>query len=287
MLDMAQARDDWFSEVLPVNVTNAMSEAAVEQQRLEYTGIFGKEAADALIDQEYYCSFEAAILGAYWGKEMLLAEQQGRICAVPVNTDLPVQTAWDIGVDDAMAIWCFQVYPDHIDVVDYYEGHGMGFDHYCEWLDARGYHGTDWMPHDAKVREVGAPGARTRIETLFSLGRKPELAPEQSLMDGINAGRKTIPFARFDKERCKQGFECLRSYRTEWDEKARAFKKTPDHNWASHGADGWRCLSLAWRAPMREAEKEEKVPVGIPLPDLTMDEFMDIEDSWSMREDRV
>ena len=83
MLDMAQTRDDWFSEVLPVNVTNAMSEEAVEQQRLEYTGIFGKEAADALIDQEYYCSFEAAILGAYWGKEMPLAEQQGRICDVP------------------------------------------------------------------------------------------------------------------------------------------------------------------------------------------------------------
>ena len=146
----------------------------MEQQRLEYTGIFGKEAADALIDQEYYCSFEAAILGAYWGKEMLLAEQQGRICEVPVNPDLPVQTAWDIGVDDAMAIWCFQVYPDHIAVVDYYEGHGMGFDHYCSWLDDRGYHGTDWMPHDAKVHEVGAPGARTRIETLFSLGRKPD-----------------------------------------------------------------------------------------------------------------
>jgi phage terminase large subunit len=81
----------------------------------------------------------------------------------------------------------------------------MGFDHYCAWLDERGYHGIDWMPHDAKVREVGAPGARTRIETLALLGRKPELAPEQSLMDGINAARKTIPFARFDRERCKQG----------------------------------------------------------------------------------
>jgi phage terminase large subunit len=287
MLDMAQTRPDWFSEVLPVNVTGAMSEEAVEQQRFEYTGIFGREAADALIDQEYYCSFEAAILGAYWGKEMLLAEQEGGICDVPANWDLPVQTAWDIGVDDAMAIWCFQVYPDHLDIVDYYEGHGMGFDHYCEWLDAWGYHGTDWMPHDAKVREVGAPGARTRIETLFTLGRKPELAPEQSLMDGINAGRKTIPFARFDAKRCAQGLESLRSYRTEWDEKARAFKKTPDHNWASHGADGWRCLSLSWRAQMREPEKEEKVPVGIPLPDLTMDQFMDIEDGWSMREDRV
>jgi phage terminase large subunit len=62
-------------------------------------------------------------------------------------------------------------------VVDYYEGHGQGFDHYCTWLDERGYHGTDWMPHDAKAREVGAPGARTRIEMLVTLGRKPALAP--------------------------------------------------------------------------------------------------------------
>ena len=151
---------------------------------------------------------------------------------------------------------------DHLDIVDYYEGHGQGFDHYCEWLDARGYHGTDWMPHDAKVREAGASGARTRIETLFTPGRKPELAPEQSLMDGINAARKTIPFARFDKARTAQGLESLLSYRTEWDEKARAFKKTPEHNWASHGADAWRCLSLSWCAPMREPELE-KVPIGI------------------------
>ena len=48
-------------------------------------------------------------------------------------------------------------------------------------------------------------------------------------MDGINAGRKTIPFARFDAKRCAQGLEALRSHRTEWDEKARAFKKTPEH----------------------------------------------------------
>ena len=106
-------------------------------------------------------------------------------------------------------------------------------------------------------------------------------------MEGVNAGRKTIPFARFDKERCAQGLECLRSYRTEWDEEARAFKKTPDHNWASHGADGWRCLSLAWRAPMREPEDKAALPAGIPLPELTMDEFMDIEDSWWAKEDRV
>jgi phage terminase large subunit len=90
------------------------------------------------------------------------------------------------------------------------------------------------------MRRAGSPGARTRIETLITMGRKPALVPNEDLMEGVNAGRKTIPFARFDKERTKQGLECLRSYRTEWDEKKRAFKITPEHNWASHGADAWR-----------------------------------------------
>jgi hypothetical protein len=91
------------------------------------------------------------------------------------------------------------------------------------------------MPHDAKVREVGAPGARTRIETLSTMGRKPELVPDEDLMEGVNAGRKTILFARFDAKRCAQGLESLRSYRAEWDEKARAFKKTPEHSCSGCG----------------------------------------------------
>ena len=241
-----------------VNVTGAMSEAAVEQQRVEYTGIFGKEAADALIDQEYYCRFEAAILGAYWGKEMLLAEQQGRICDVPVNTDLPVHTAWDIGVDDAMAIWCFQVYPDHLDIVDYYEGHGQGFDHYCAWLDERGYHGTDWVPHDAKVREVGAPGARTRIETLVLLGRKPELAPERDA-DGRHQRRpQDDPLRPLRQEAHGAGPRGLRSYRTEWDEKAQGVQDDARRTTGrSHGADGWRYpVALMARADARAGARE-------------------------------
>ena len=110
------------------------------------------------------------------------------------------------------------------------------------------------------------------------LGRKPQLAPNEDVMEGVNAGRKTIPFARFDKERTKQGLECLRSYRTEWDEKARAFKKTPDHGWASHGSDAWRYLSLSWRAPMREPEEEEEAHRHSAGPDSTHDQFFEIED---------
>ena len=193
MLDMAQTRSDWFSEVLPVNVTGAMSETAVEQQRIEPAGIFGKEAADAPDRPRILLQLRGGHPRRLLGQEMLLAEQQGRISDRLISTDLPVHTGEDIGVDDARAMGCFQVYPDHLDIVDYYEGHGQGFDHYCAWLDARGYHGIDWMPHDAKVREVGAPGARTRIETLFTLGRKPGQLPDQSLMDGINARPQNDP----------------------------------------------------------------------------------------------
>lgn len=75
-----------------------------------------------------------------------------------------------------MSIWCFQGYPDRLDIVDYYKAHGHGLD-YCASLDERGYHVADWVPHDAKVRGAGAPGARTTIGTLVALGLKPELVP--------------------------------------------------------------------------------------------------------------
>ena len=155
MLDMAQTREGWFSEVLPVNVTDALSEEAVEQQRVEYMGIFGKEAADALIDQGIIAASRRPSSARTGARRCSLPRSRAASADVPVNTDLPVHTAWGIGVDDAMAIWCFQVYPDHLDIVDYYEGHGQGFDHYCAWLDERGYHGTDWYParrQDARGR---------------------------------------------------------------------------------------------------------------------------------------
>src|SRR5271170_2476781 len=110
-LDMARGSPDWFAEILTVDETQAITKEAVERSRREYHGIFGEEASDALIEQEYYCSFEVAVLGSYWGREIRRAEQEGRITELPVASDLPVQTAWDIGVDDAMAIWAFQVYP--------------------------------------------------------------------------------------------------------------------------------------------------------------------------------
>lgn len=277
MLEAARNNPDWFAQVLTVDDTKALTHESVEAQRVTYRSLYGYEAGDALIEQEYYCSFEAAILGAYYGREMRLAEQEGRIGNFPINREMPVHTAWDIGVDDPMAIWCFQIYPGRIEFVDYIEGSGHGFDWYTEKLNARGYRGDDFVPHDAKMREAGAPGARTRIETLFTLGRRPRLCPNQSLMDGINATRLTLDKCYFDKEKCRQGIECLREYKAEWDEEARVFKKSPLHNWASHGADAFRTFALSWRENAINVENYGRVVKNKPLCDMTYDELLDME----------
>jgi phage terminase large subunit len=260
MLEMAQRDPAWFAEISTVADTGAISLDAVEQQRREYHALFGEDAGDAMIQQEYWCSFSAAVLGAYWGREMATIEREGRICKLDIQPDYPIHVAWDLGVEDSTALWCFQVYGSSLHVVDYYESSGVGLDHYANWLDARGYRGTDWVPHDAKMREWGSPGARTRIEAMVQLGRQPRIVPNQKLMDGINAGRKTLAVAKFDGNRCAKGLECLRQYRAEWSEDLQTFRKTPQHDWASHGADAWRYLSVAWQPPAKPPEPKPTGP---------------------------
>jgi phage terminase large subunit len=255
MLDMARRNpwseanpSGWYAEVLTPNETG-FSKDLIEAQREEYHALFGVDAGDALIEQEYWCSFEAAILGAYYGREMVNAEREGRIGKVEREA-LPVHTAWDLGVGDSTAIWCFQVTFSGPRIIDYYEGHGYAVDHYAEWLEERGYHGDDWVPPDARVREWtnAGPGgkAKTRVQTMLELGRHPKVIPEHKRADGINAVRRLLGKCLFDEERTRQGLECLRQYRREWDDDKKVFHETPDHDWSSHGADAFRYLAMAW-----------------------------------------
>lgn len=270
-----QTIEDSIRHCEAAGVKPSVSLADVETQRLEYHALFGEEAGDALIEQEWFCSFAAAILGAYFGKQISAAEHAGRICPLDVIPGYPINTAWDIGIDDPMAIWVFQVGPGFLHVLDYIEGSNQGFDFYCDWLDARGYRGgNDYVPHDAKQREPGAPGARTRIQTLFALGRRPVLVPDHKPMDRINAGRRLLasPNTYFDEDRCSHGLEMLRSYKQEWDTKNRVFRKTAKHDFASHGADAWGHLAMAVEFPKVQAEKQKFTGV-VPTP-LTVNDLL-------------
>ncbi len=267
LLDGRSKDPTWFTEVLSVRETGYPLER-VEKQREEYKDLFGDEAADALIEQEYFCSFEAAILGAYYGKELAAAEREGRIRDLEYDPHFPVHTAWDLGVGDANAIWWFQMAGSELHVLDYYEAHGYAMQHYAEVVKSKPWkRGNDYVPHDAKMREYTQAGpdgkARQRVEVMFESGLKPKLVPMHTLMDGISAARQTLPRCYFNAKACEKGLNHLRQYRAEWDEDKRVFKDVPLHDWTSHGADAFRYLALAWREEAAAKPPEPKKPENL------------------------
>ena len=198
--------------------------------------------------------FATVFEGAYYVRELNEAKDSGRIGRVPIDPILPVHTVWDLGVSDSTAIWFFQVAAGEVRVVDFDEKHGHGLPHYADVLKAKAYtYGDDFVPHDAKVRELGT--GRTRVETMIALERKPRLIPMHTLSDGINAVRETLPRCWFDDQRTEYGLDALRQYRTEFVDDKNDFKAVPRHDWTSHAADAFRYLAMAWREMKPEKPK--------------------------------
>lgn len=261
MYDMAKKNPDWFAEVSKVSDTNAISLDVVEQQRLEYHAIYGVDAGNALIEQEFYCSFEAALLGAYYGKELAKADEEGRVGHFPVLTEYLVYTAWDLGIRDSMVIWFFQIVPGDrgmgkVRIVGCYSGAGYGIGHYADIIKQRAKDGNyergeDFLPHDARQREMGSWGAdgkaKQRIEVMKECGLKPKIVKDHKVEDGISAVRQVLWRCHFNEDACLEGLEGLRQYQTEWDDEKKIFNDRPLHNWASHFADGFRTFAMAFR----------------------------------------
>jgi phage terminase large subunit len=262
--ERAQTTPDWFSAMLRASDTNILPAEELDLARQDMT--------PEQYEQEFQCSFDAAILGAYFGKEIAQAERDGRITDVAYDPAVKVYTAWDLGIGDSTAIWFWQVAGNEIRVIDHYEAHSQGLPHYAGVLAAKPYaYAADWVPHDARVRELGT--GRTRVETLVKLGRQPRLVPNHEVEDGINAARMTLPKVWFDRDKCRDGIEALRQYRAEFDEKTKAFKNKPRHDWACHSADAFRYLCMAWREMTPQPEDKPK-PALRGAENMTVDELL-------------
>lgn len=264
----AQVSGDWYHVILKASATKIIPQEELESARADMT--------PEQFEQEFECSFEAAILGAYFGREMAEAQRAGRIRAIEADPALPVYAAWDLGKGANMAIWIFQIAHDGIRVLDFHEGaHSDGIPQCVKALNDKPYkYDTDWVPHDAKVPEIGS--GKTRLETLISLGRNPRLIPEHKVDDGISAARLTIGQTYFDAVKCKDGLEALRQYRAEFDEKTKAFRDIPKHDWTSHAADAFRYLAMAWRELQPDlAPKTVKEIVAEMVKPKTFQQVMD------------
>lgn len=262
MLDMAEKNPRWFAQVLSIHDTKTLTSEQLEEGLAEYVALYGEDLGRAQYEQEYLCSFNAAILGAFYAREMLAVRNEGRIRQVLAVPGQPVHTAWDIGVRDDTSIWWFQVYGGRVYILDCYTAFGVGVDHYAEICHSKPWpRGVDYVPHDAKVREWGT--GKTRVETMRQLGLKPDLVPLASKLDGINAARRTLPICIFDPACEEVGIPALEQYRREWDDEKKTFRANEVHDWTSHLADAFRYLALAWRAaPMVQAPAPPAPPAG-------------------------
>lgn len=231
----AQHNPDWFSMVLKASESGLLPQSELSDMRAMMT-------ADQY-DQELEVSFDAAIRGAIYRTELAAMEATNRICGVPYDPAVPVTTGWDLGIGDATAVWCVQLVGREVHVIDYYEATGEPLTHYVAWLDSKPYrYGTDLLPHDAAARELGT--GKTREEMLRANGRKVRIVPRQDVDDGINAAKMLLARCWFDRERTARGRECLAHYRRDFNDRMGVFKDAPVHNWASHGADGFRTLAM-------------------------------------------
>ena len=203
---------------------------------------------EASYQREYECSFDAAIEGAYYADEMQRADHERRVTPIPIDPIVKVDTAWDLGIDDATAIWFIQDVGHERRLVDYLEVSGEGLPQIVKRLEAKGYrYGRHILPHDIQARELGS--GQSRLETLNALGvSNVDIISAQDVADGINAVRLMLPRCWIDSDRCARGIEALKQYRREWDAKRQTWRERPRHDWTSHAADAMRYLALSHAA---------------------------------------
>jgi hypothetical protein len=273
-----------YAELLRADETGVFTKEQLEIERQEYIDTYGSTFGSALYEQEYNCSFDAAILGAIWGDEIRIFEQDGRFTEVPHDPDYPVSTAWDIGRTDATAVWWYQVISNEVRVIDFHQatlkdpdyfasqilgkdvsidltksgikchiGHDLeGLDHRREYTYKR-----HWLPHDAKAKTFQAKGKSLQQQLQAAVG-DVRITPNLSKQDQRQAGRKLWRKVVMDY-RCEEGLEACKQYRYEWDDDKKKFRDNAVHDWTSHPADAWMYLGIAYRVePLPEKTVKPK-----------------------------
>lgn len=254
LLEIAKHSDDWEAFHLTLNDTNHIPLREIEKERQE--GIMN----DDLIQQEYYCSFDLGVEGAYYAKYMDEMRRNGRISVVPWESAFQVHTAWDLGIRDSTCIIFFQVIGQTVRIIDYYEKDSEGLEHYATILDSKPYkYGRHIAPHDIKIREWTS--GFTRFEKARQLGIDFTLATDLQVADGIESVKSLFQKLWIDEHKCAKLIKSLENYRREYDAKRKVYKNYPLHDWASHGADAMRYLaiSLPKTRDSKSAEELDKI----------------------------
>jgi len=253
---------DWFVEKLTAKDTTVFSKHDLDLELRDYQRDFGRDDGESRFRQEYLCDFNTAIVGAYWGRAMTEAEDEGRITKVPHDPALKVDTWWDLGSADATAIWFVQHASAELHLIDY---HQVNYAEPAELVrlliskrdERKLIYGRHFMPHDAGHKRQGM-GGKSIADMFYDLGITCEVQPATDVEAGIVRVRQLLPRCWFDRERTTQGVEALRNYHKAWDDEKRIYSPKPVHDWSSHGSDAFRTGAMTHHPPSGSGRVKEK-----------------------------
>lgn len=261
MFDALKAEAGTFVQRLTANQTSVFTPEQLQRELQAYVAEYGHAEGQALYDSEYMCSFEAAVIGAIYAKELQRARESKRIGVWPYDSSKLVNTGWDIGWGDSTAIWFHQWIDGEPRLIDYYESHGEPITHYLSVLKSKGYqYDTQYMPHDAANGQLAT--GKSIAEMVRANGFRVVIAPKLSLEDGINATRLFLARCYFNERTTGPGVDALTAYQWDYNQRMEELKRTPLHNWSSHGADAIRTLATGVKdtKPKAVTMKYEAVP---------------------------
>lgn len=266
----------WYNFILRASESGILPPDELMLQRSEMT--------EDEYQQEYECSFDAAVLGTYYAQIINLIEGRNQVNeSVTHDPEFPVYVAFDLGFTDSTAAWFWQERPDGLAIIDYEEGASKALSYYFDILRHKGYrYGKIWLPHDARAKSLQT--GRSTVEQFlaqafptFDTGqsRLVDIVPNLSLQHGIDAARLILPSCYFNQTQTHIGVECLRAYRRRWDEEDRVFSDAPMHDWTSHGADAFRYLALVSRERIVQPKTIQSLNLNAPV-QYTLDELWEM-----------
>lgn len=248
LYEMAKTNKDWHCNLLTCEQTfksdgaRVITEEMIKEER-------NSGMSEDMIEQEYFCSFSAAIRGAYYSRQFKEIDSKNNVRDFMIDRKIPVYTYWDLGIGDSTSIWFVQKKPDDsFDVIYYYENQGQQISHYINKInELQGELGLvcnkHYAPHDSANRSIQT--GKTLIDYArdlgFSFNRVPRMKHKEY---GIEATRSILPNCRFHQTNCKHGIRCLREYHKEFNERLAVFSETPAHDWSSHAADAFSQFAL-------------------------------------------
>lgn len=273
----AGQKGNWFRFLLKASESGILSGEELELMRSEQT--------EDEYEQEFECSFDAAVVGTYYAKILSEIEARRQVSAeVEYDPSHPVTVVADLGYTDSSSYWFFQPRPDGLALIDYEEAHSQPLSYYFRMLREKGYkYETVWLPHDARAKSLQT--GRSTIEQFLEAdlprfhadnSNLVRIVPNLALQDGIDAVRKILPSCWFHP-RCSDGMEGLRSYRRAFDAEKKTFSDKPIHDWSSHPSDAFRYLCLV--AKQRIVPQEVPKVKAYTPPKVTLDELFEDRES--------